>query len=446
MKGHRVNIKDFYRITLPGSLLLVISGIFFSIPANADASAADNDPVATDQSLWTALSGGKFDFSAEWRYEHVDDNVALDQANASLLRTTLGYSTGQFFSFDGRIQVQDVRAIGPDDYNDATGRPGAKTSYAVVADPEDTDFIEGYIGFNGIPDTVIRAGRQLVTYRDAPFHRFMGTILWRRNWQNHDAITVMNKSLPNTTLQYAYSWNINRIFTDRAVGARAEFDSNSHLFNAQYTGFSLAKLEGYTYLLDFDNAAAFSTDTFGIRASGAYPATQTFKLLYAGEYAYQSDAANNPADYDVDYLLAEIGGNLSFKGPVQAFILKFSYEQLEGDGSNAFNTILGTNHAYQGWADRFLITPADGIEDYYVTAIIKAFGAQFIASYHDLNSDNLDYDYGTEIDLQATMTFKEHYSVGIKYAYYDADVNANNAAGPLANDTSKFWVWAGFKF
>lgn len=401
--------------------------------------------VSAEDAFFDALKGGKFDFSANYRFEHVDDNLALNQANASTIRSTLGYKTGMFHDFDARLLIQDVRTVGIDDYNDATGRPNAKTQYAVVADPQDTDYIEGYIGYSGLPNTVIKAGRQLITYRDAPFHRFIGTVLWRQNWQNHDAVTLTNTSLPDTTFHYAYIWNVNRIFTDEAVGALANFESNSHLFNIQYSKYPFAKLEGYAYLLDFDNAPAFSTNTYGGRISGGYPLSNQFKAIYAGEYARQTDAANNPGNYDVNYWLGEIGGSVAFSGPVNAVTVKFSYEQLEGNGTSAFNTILGTNHAYQGWADRFLITPANGIEDYYVTAIVKALGATFIAAYHDLNSDNLGFDYGEEIDLLVTKTFMEHYTVGLKYADYQADSNINNV-GATAADVAKIWAWVSVKF
>ena len=137
-------------------LLFILSGLI--IPLNSFA----------DEIFWGELTGGKFDFSARYRYEHVDDNIASDQA-------------------------------------DATGRPNAKTNFAVVADPSETDFLEGYISFAGLPNTTAKAGRQIITYRKAPFHRYMGTVLWRQNWQNHDAFSIQNKSLPDTTINYAYS-------------------------------------------------------------------------------------------------------------------------------------------------------------------------------------------------------------------------------------------------
>ncbi len=405
-----------------------------------------------DDPFWEALTSGKVDFSARYRYENVNDDLAPKEAHASTLRTALGYKTGIFYNFDARILLQDVRTVGVNDYNDATGRPSAKTEYAVVADPTDTDYIEGYLGFRGVKDTYAKLGRQLITYRDAPFHRFIGNILWRQNWQNFDAMSLQNTFLPDTTISYAYVWNVNRIFTEKAVAsAAANFDSDSHFINVKYNGLGFTRLEAYTYLLDFKNAPQFSTDTFGLRADGAISLSQSLKVLYAGEYAYQTDAGENMSGFSGNYILGELGA--SFAKPfrfIDSLTLKVNYELLEGDGNvnagiNSFNTILGTNHAYQGWADRFLITPDDGIQDYYLTGIIKAFGASFVAVYHDLNSDNLDYNYGEELDLMITKKFLKHYLVGVKYSDYSADTNPNNS-GATAADVSKFWAWIAVSF
>jgi len=414
--------------------------------------------VQAETGIWDAITDGKVDFSVRYRFEHVEDDrvnsatgLKLKDADASTIRTTLGYKTGQFHHFGARLLLQDVRDIGADNFNDATGK-SSKTAFAIVADPSDTDFLEAYLSFDGLSNTVIKAGRQIITYRDAPFHRFMGTILWRQNWQNHDAVSMVNTSLPDTRVSYAYSWNINRIFTDEAVSPKNEFDSNSHFINLKYSGLSLGSLEGYAYLLDLDNADAFSTHTYGARFNGAYPVGDNFKAIYTAEYAHQTDAADNPADIDANYFLGELGGSFNFTGPVKAVTVKFSYELQEGEGgADRFVTILGTNHAYQGWADRFVTTPGDGVEDLYITFVAKFFGAKFIASYHDLNSDNLDYDYGEELDLLLTKTFYKHYTLGLKYADYDADeslinITQNGANSTVTNDASIIWAFAQIKF
>ena len=421
--------------------------IIISLLGYMFAASVFSSTAYAEDAFWDALTSGKIDFSARYRFEHVDDDTAIDEAKASTIRTTLGYTTGSFHGFNARLLGQDVRSVVVDDFNDATGRPGAKTNYAVVADPSETDFLEAYMGYGGVQNTTFKLGRQIITYRDAPFHRFMGTVLWRQNWQNHDAFTIRNTSLPDTVLNYAYSWNVNRIFTDKAViSARANFDSNSHFFNAQYSGFKYGKFEGYAYLLDFDNARALSTATYGIRFNGGYPLSDKTKVIYTAEYAKQDDYADNPASINEDYFLGELGANFKTGSVVDNITVKFSYELLSGNGATAFQTPLATGHAYQGWTDRFLTTPGDGIEDYYVTAIAGLFGAKLVVSYHDINSDNLGYDFGQELDIQLTKTFAKHYTVGVKYGNYDADVNANNNIGATAADVSKFWTWVQLKF
>ena len=426
-----MNIK--FSVTMHSLLHGLITGLLMGLMPQAQAEDA----------FWTALTGGKPDFSVRLRYENVDDDTQPRDANANTARVTLGYRTGRFHGVGFYGEVEHVQEMFSDNFSHpARPQPG----FPVIADPEGTEINQAYLFFDGIADTSIRLGRQEITYRDAPFHRFIGTILWRQNWQTFDAASVVNTSLPDTILSYAYVWNVNRIFGDDAPDPLDDFDSNSHFINAKYNGFSMVKFEAYAYLFEFDNAEQFSTNTYGTRANGGIPVNETIKAIYTAEYAHQNDAGDNVNQISADYLLGELGAKFSFNGPVTSLLLKASYELLEGKGgADTFNTILGTNHAFQGWADRFLITPGDGIEDIHFTAIVDAFGAKFIAVYHDLSSDNNSYEYGTELDLLATKTFYEHYTFGLKYSDYDADQNAFNS-GATAADVSKFWAFVEFRF
>jgi hypothetical protein len=427
--------------------LIVLQCLACLLPACPAALvfAQTTAPTPTD-ALVKAIDEGKLDLNVRYRYEHVNDDGAARDANASTLRTTLGFTTGKFYNFSTRILVQDVREIGIDDFNDATGRYPGRNPYAVVADPEDTDLLEAYLAYSGLTNTTMKLGRQIITYRDNPFHRFIGTVSWRQNWQNHDAFSVVNTSLPDTTLSYAYSWNVNRIFTEEAVNrVMANFHSDSHFINLKYSGFKYGTLEAYGYLLDFDNSAVNSTATFGLRFSGGTPVTDKTRIIYALEYAMQDDYAANPAKVDEDYFLGEIGAAFTPGNTLDALTLKFNYELLSGDGVTSFGTPLATLHAYQGWADRFLATPVHGVQDIYFTAIARVFGIDFTLVYHDLSSDNLDFDYGSEVDIQATRALNKHFTLGLKYASYDAAGNLINAGGTAA-DVSKFWAWLQFSY
>jgi hypothetical protein len=243
---------------------------------------------------------------------------------------------------------------------------------------------------------------------------------------------------------------VNRIFGDDAPTPFDDFNCDCHLINVQYGALAYLKLEAYTYLLEIDNAALNSTNTYGLRASGAYPLTSSVKILYAGEYAKQDDAADNPRVVDADYYLAEMGATFKLPMPLMpALTLKFDYEVLSGDGLSSFNTPLATGHAFQGWADRFLTTPLDGIQDIYVTAVAPLLGGKFVVSYHMLQSDRFDYDYGDEIDIQYTHKFAKQWTAGAKAAIYDADRNTTalaRAGGLQNNDVTKVWVWLQFDY
>ena len=114
---------------------------------------------------------------------------------------------------------------------------------------------------------------------------------------------------------------------------------------------------------------------------------------------------------------------------------------LEGDSTGAFITPLSTAHAFQAWADRFLTTPRDGIEDFYVTAIAGGvFSGKFIVSWHEQESDNMDYDYGDEFEILYARKIKKYFTLGAKAAIYDADRNTTalaRADGAQNNEVTK---------
>lgn len=389
--------------------------------------------AVADDSFIEAIKAGKVSFSARARYESVEQDNALKDADAFTLRTTLGYETGRFHGFGGFLELEDVTDLGGDNYNSTTN---GETTYSVVADPEGTEVNQAYLSYQGF-DTLFKYGRQQITYRDAPFHRFIGNVLWRQNHQTFDAVSIQHTGLADTQLSYAYINKVNTIFgedADNGIIKNGNIDLHGHLVNLQYSGLPIGKLEGYGYFLDFQDAEPTSSKTLGLRLSGAQPLTETFSLIYTAEYASQDDYKSGVMDRQ-DYYLAEIGGK--YKG----WLLKASHEMLEGDGTFSFKTPLGTNHAFQGWADQFLNTPAQGIEDNYLTLAGDVLGAKLVVSYHDFKTDTDSLDAGDELDIMLEKNFAKHYTLGIKYADYNAD-----AEFPSLVDTEKFWLYGMVKF
>ncbi len=402
---------------------------------------------AESDSIVEAVKNGRAYISGRYRYEHVDDDGFTEDAEASTLRTRLGFETGNYRGFSGLLEFEDVTEIGSDDFNNGSN---GKTTFPVVADPQGTELNQAYLQFDGIDDTVIRGGRQVVNMDNL---RFVGDVGWRQNNQTFDGAVVQNKSLPDTTLTYGYVYNVNRIFgNDHPTG---DLNTDTHIINAKYSGIDFLNITGFGYLIDISNSLANSSNTYGVRLNGKLPLGEVtdnggdLALLYDGSWATQSDAGDNPNNYDAQYY--HIEGGVGVAGAA----LKVGYEVLgadvAGDAGRVFRTPLATLHKFNGWADKFLATPAGGLEDFYGVASYKlnnihehVDGTKLTLAYHMFEADKGGAEFGDEIDASITQTFLDHYNVGLKYASYDADSNA--PAGALANDTQKFMVTFGVHF
>jgi hypothetical protein len=418
-------------------------------------------PAGSEDTLQEFIAGGKLDLSVRLRYESVGDdapqpapnaNLRLKDAHALTLRTALGYTTGSLYNFNAYVQIEDVRAADEDAYNDG-GRNGV-TNRAAVVDPEGTEVNQAFLRFGGVPRTVLTYGRQELTHREAPLHRYLGNVGFRQNMQTYDAFRAVNLALPKTVVDYAYIWNANRIFgEDNPNPELRDLRMHSHVLNVQYSGLEAGKLEAYAYLLDFVGRTSprFSTATYGLRFQGSHAALPKLRLNYALEAATQSDYASNPNDIDAHYALAEISGRYAIGKLLESIGLGLGYELLSGKGGvNAFQTPLGTNHAFQGAADRFLVTPGDGIRDAYVRLTAKVAGAQLAAEFHDFRADRDNYRYGQEWDLLIEKPIAQRFLIGAQYADYQAARNARNLARNRGSgqvfDLTKFWLYAQFRY
>ena len=105
------------------------------------------------------------------------------------------------------------------------------------------------------------------------------------------------------------------------------------------------------------------------------------------------------------------------------------------NGQYAFQTPLGTNHLFQGWADQFLTTPRQGIRDTYLSAGAKIEKAQLLAEYHEFESDFGSIDFGKELDFSVSYPLMTKLLGKIEYADYNAgDANSGKT------DLRRIWV------
>lgn len=401
--------------------------------------------LSADDSF-TLFSNTKFNGEVRARYENVNDesNTAA-QANAYTLRATLGIETN-LLGIDGlsmKVDGTTVQTIGAENYNDKS--PDAHTGYDVVADPEQTRFTQAYLQYK-LGNTVLKAGRQIINLDN---QRFIGSVDWRQMMQSMDAVTLTNTSITGLTLTGAYVYSYATVFDEPT------WDSKSVILNGSYKISDMLKVTAYDYMISSEKTA-YGSDTVGLALTGEVPLSIA-KINYRAEYAQQGDATfktvgtvkkeNDASYYNLD-ALANISGILAGVG----------YEFLSGaatnssgtiiDGKTAFFAPLGTLHAFNGWADKFLAaTPAGGLCDTSATLgyTTPAFGKAMVV-YHDFKTDvamNGKSDLGNEWDMLYTNAIPgvKGLSGLVKAAYYQAgDVTG------YVKDVSKVWLQATYKF
>ena len=247
---------------------------------------------------------------------------------------------------------------------------------------------------------------------------------WRQNEQTYDGIRLAYKASDSLTLDYSAITRVRRIFGPDDGVQPSKWDSNSHLFTATNTFAAGHKLSAFAYLLDFENGNGLpnSNATYGVSYDGT---VSGFKI--GAKLATQSDYADNPISYDASMYSVSVARAF---GKITA---SAGYESLgSDDGNMAFRTPLATLHKFQGTADKFLVTPAGGVEDLYFGIAGSVGKLKLGATWHDLSAAETSADYGSELDLVATLPLTKRTSVQFKYADYQSD--------GFATDTTKFWL------
>ena len=416
------------------TVLIALMAVFGASSGTVSAQ----DGAAEKKSAWDilpdAIREGKVNVNSLLRWEYADQEAfggGADprESNAFTIRNRVGFTTGSFSNFKSQIEFEDVTILGSEDnYNQAGLNPSGATR-TVIADPEGTEINQAWLGYENW-DTVAKLGRQRIVLDGS---RFVGDVIWRQNQQTYDAVSLVHTGLADTSLFYAYISNVNRILGDDHPAG--DFDSDSHILNASYNGLDFGKLTGYTYLLDLNDAPALSSATYGASFVGDTLVTDTMSATYHAEYAHQTDYQNSPLGYNADYY------HLSLGAKHEKIDYGVGYEVLGSDGgAKGFSTPLATLHKFNGWADAFLGTPADGLEDLYAwIGVTIPGGVPLKFFYHDFQGETGGADYGHEYNVVATKKLSKNFVMLAKYAHYE-EGDAGRAA------RTRFWLQLAFNY
>ena len=395
-----------------------------------DEDAEDEASKGPWGEILDAVTGGKVSADLRARAEIVTQDGA-DRSNAYTERLRLGYRTGTWRGFDALVEFEDTRAIRDPLYN-AAGLGGTPRR-AVVADPESTELNQAYLQYLCEDcDTIMRGGRQRVVLDDA---RYVGNVGWRQNEQTYDAFLAQNTSFEDLTFSYAYIEGINTIFGE---DSGRNLDSDSHVFHASYVlPEGIGTLTGYVYSLRVPTANVVSSDTYGLRFHGSRELDEDKGLgvRYTAEWAQQEDGRSNPLSFRMRRHYLNCAVTMKDKGALGG-----AYERLGSDaGRVGFFTPLATLHAWNGWADAFLATPANGLEDFWLYADASLpYGLKGQIRYHWFYEERGDDNLGREFNASVGKKWGDHFDALVKYAYFDGSRGFA--------DRAKGWFQVGFKF
>ena len=233
----------------------------------------------------------------------------------------LGLLSPVFHGLQGYAEYQGVYAM-QSDYNSTLN---GKTGYSTIADPYENELDQLWISYAGIPDTLIKGGRQVIKLDD---DRFIGNVGWRQLQQTYDSALITNKSINNLTVNVGYIGNV-KTFTSTTENI------NAPILNVNYKVGDYGNLIGYGYWLGFtdpgQNVYFKSNQSYGLRLANCEKPRkfyENYSFLYTAEWSIQTDYQNSPKDYTVN--------RYNLMGGFTAYIFTFqgAMEQLDGVGQN----------------------------------------------------------------------------------------------------------------
>ena len=278
-------------------------------------------------------------------------------------------------------------------------------------------------------NTSIKLGRQTLPKSLSPFAYSEG---WQMFKNTFDAALVVNSSLPDTTLVYAFVKNANR-----SVGAYAEEDSfnklngsdGAHMVTAQNKSIDGVTLTGTYYNLP--DAADILWGDVTAKFGG---------LTVAGQ--------GGQIDPDVGDAGTAWGAKLGYNFGM--FTAAAAYSSVSDDGVD-FSNVTGVKsplYTQMVLNNVGQFHAASGSDFLKLSATAKALGGKFILGYGAGTNDSVATkgDY-TEVDVMYKTKLTENITMFAAYVYTDDDFRtAATATGGNPSENNFVRVWGRYNF
>ena len=377
-----------------------------------------------------------FDFGIRYRLEQVSDDRYAKDATASTGRARFTWISGDVGRVSVGVEVDYAFILGIEDFYSLSND---QFDYPIVADPEGPDLNQAFLRFQlseGLEST-LTVGRQRINHGS---QRYVGGVAFRQNEQTYDAIRFQRQG--RISIDYSYLFRINRIFGPDGGGQPAHWDANTHIFRAEFKPLDSHRFTAHAYLLDFDDVSSFP---FGGNANGPANSSATWGVGYEGSLSRiklsallsrQSDWGDNPNSYSTYHLSATASLDLPL------VTLQVGHERLgSDDGEHQFRTPLATLHKFNGWTDKYLIPPPDGVVDTWFGASKEFLGFTVSGFYHDFGAADGDLEDGHELGVSLVFKPIDKLALNAKLARYYADDSVALTARCFGCvDTTKAWL------
>ncbi|MEM1379632.1 MAG: alginate export family protein [Pseudomonadota bacterium] len=365
---------------------------------------------------------------ARLRSEHVDDDRFTDDSFLVSIAAQIGAVWEPTSSLSFAATGEAVGEIAGR-FDDGEGAPRNR---GVIPDPSLLNLNELFAEYRGLDGVRVRIGRQTLSFDD---ERFVGAVAFRQNAQSFDAIRTTLSGAGGLSVDVAQVVGVARPLGAR--GSPRRLESESLLIRAALP-FRYGSVVGYRYGLDLGEdqsptpLAGGRSITYGAAVKGQV-GERPASLSYHGELAQQE---NRTTGETVAFGRAKLG--LAF----ERVAFDMSYDRFAA-GTEAFQTPLGTNRAFQGHADVFLVTPATGLAD---TALgiryqVGDFGpirrVGLSVRGHRFDPTTAGPRYGHELDVIATAQWRR-FTLSTERAAYVAE--------GFGDDVTRWWLTVATSF
>lgn len=427
-----------------GGFLFACGLAAFTLPAIAQDGGDGGDGGGN------FFTDSDFDFGIRYRLEQVSDDRFAEDATASTGRARFTWISGDVGRVSVGLEADYAFILGIEDFNSLSND---QTNYPIVADPDGLDMNQAFLRFqlSESLDSTLTVGRQRINHGS---QRYVGGVAFRQNEQTYDAIRFQREG--RISIDYSYLFRINRIFGPDGGVQPAEWDANTHIFRAEFKPLDSHIFTAHAYLLDFDDVGIVQSCTavgeeeidedirqalrrdcsINHNVNGPVNSTATWGVGYEGSLSRiklsallsrQSDWGDNPNSYSTYHLSATASLDLPL------VTLQVGHERLgSDDGEHQFRTPLATLHKFNGWTDKYLIPPKEGVVDTWFGVSKEFLGFTVSGFYHDFSAAEGDREDGHEVG--ATLVFRpiDKLALNAKLARYYAD--------DFASDTTKAWL------